>query len=85
LVYEGLNVILAIVGLAISITVPFIIRAFTKKDKSVDIFAEKNDRMHDEITRRLDRYEERLRMAEMEIIRNTNTINRVKNGNNVKP
>lgn len=79
--YEGLNVILAIGGLAISITVPFVIRAFSKKDRSVETFHEENEKYYDKITQRLDKYEERLRMAEMEIIRHSNAINKVKNGN----
>jgi hypothetical protein len=69
LAYDGLNVILAIGGLAISITIPFVIRAFSKKDQSIETVHAENEKYHDEITRRLDKYEERLRMAEMEIVR----------------
>jgi hypothetical protein len=69
LVYEGINVIIALLGLGISIAVPFIIRAASKKDTSLGKIEQENERFHDEITRRLDKYEERLRMAEMEIVR----------------
>lgn len=77
MVYETLNLILVIVGLSISISIPFIMRGYDKRDFNIERIQEENDRHHHEsdkrydmIVQRLDKYEERLRLAEMEIIRN---------------
>jgi len=69
LLYENLNVILVIVGLCTSIAIPFILRAFSKRDTAMEKMEEENDKIHDNITQRLDKYEERLRLAEMELVR----------------
>lgn len=80
--YENLNVILVISGLAISIAVPFVMRGFSKRDKNLDKVRDEYIKRQDEISDRLDKYEERLRLAEIEIVRNANSVNRMKNGNN---
>jgi len=81
LAYENLNVILVISGLAISIAVPFIMRGFSKRDKNLDKVREEYVKRQDEISDRLDKYEERLRLAEIEIVRNSNSVNRIDNRN----
>ena len=82
--YENLNVILVIAGLCLSIAVPFIMRGFSKRDKNLDKVRDEYIKRQDEISDRLDKYEERLRLAEIEIVRNANTVNRInnRNGNN---
>lgn len=80
--YENLNVILVIAGLCLSIAVPFIMRGFSKRDKNLDKVRDEYIKRQDEISERLDKYEERLRLAEIEIVRNANSVNRMKNGNN---
>jgi hypothetical protein len=81
LAYENLNVILVIAGLGISVAVPFIMRAFSKRDKNLDKVRDEYIKRQDDISKRLDKYEERLRLAEIEIVRNANTVNRMRNGN----
>ena len=63
LAFENLNIILAISGVLISISIPFILRSLSKKDQS------QQQESH-ELEQRLDRYEERLREAEIAIARN---------------
>ena len=61
--FENLNIILAISGVLISISIPFILRSLSKKDQN------QANESH-ELEERLDRYEERLREAEIAIARN---------------
>ena len=61
--FENLNIILAISGVLISISIPFILRSLSKKDQS-------QEKESHELEERLDRYEERLREAEIAIARN---------------
>ena len=61
--FENLNIILAISGVLISISIPFILRSLSKKDQS-------QQKESHELEERLDRYEERLRLAEIAIARN---------------
>jgi hypothetical protein len=84
LAYENLNVILVIAGLCLSIAVPFIMRGFSKRDKNLDKVRDEYIKRQDQISERLDKYEERLRLAEIEIVRNANNVNRInnRNGNN---
>jgi uncharacterized protein involved in exopolysaccharide biosynthesis len=63
LAFEGLNVLLAVIGTAVSISFPFILRYLNKKDT-------KEEKTSDDIEERLDKYEERLRLAEIAIARN---------------
>ena len=63
LAFENLNIILAISGVLISISIPFILRSLSKKDQS-------QAKESHELEERLDRYEERLREAEIAIARN---------------
>lgn len=62
LAFENLNIILAISGVLISISIPFILRSLSKKDQS-------QQKESHELEERLDRYEERLRMVEIGIAR----------------
>ena len=62
LAFENLNIILAISGVLISISFPFILRYLSKKDTS-------QERESHELEDRLDKYEERLRLAEIAIAR----------------
>jgi hypothetical protein len=84
LAWEGLNLILVICGLGVSIAVPFVMRGFSKRDKNLDKVRDEYIKRQDEISKRLDKYEERLRLAEIEIVRNSNTVNKMnnRNGNN---
>lgn len=82
LAYENLNVILVIAGLCLSVAVPFILRGFSKRDTKMDKIQEDYDKQYESVNSRLDKYEERLRLAEIEIVRSSNMINRVRNGNN---
>jgi hypothetical protein len=59
-------------------------RGFSKRDKNLDKVRDEYIKRQDEISKRLDKYEERLRLAEIEIVRNSNTVNKMnnRNGNN---
>ena len=64
LAFENLNIILAIQRCTnFSISIPFILRSLSKKDQS-------QAKESHELEERLDRYEERLREAEIAIARN---------------
>ena len=79
--YEDLNLILVLAGLGISVSIPFIMRGFSKRDKSIEKIEEENAKRHEETIERLDKYEERLRQAELQIVRNGNALSRSnKNG-----
>jgi hypothetical protein len=56
-------------------------RGFSKRDKNLDKVRDEYVKRQDEISERLDKYEERLRLAEIEIVRNANSMNRMKNSN----
>ena len=79
--YEDLNLILVLIGLGTSIAIPFILRMVSKRDTAMEKMQEENEKRDDDILKRLDKYEERLRQAELQIVRNGNAINRSnKNG-----
>ena len=61
--------------MGISIAIPFIMRGFSKRDNAFANIHKETEKQYQTISQRLDRYEERLREAEMQIIRNGNAIN----------
>jgi hypothetical protein len=63
LAFENLNALLAVIATIVSVSFPFILRYLSKKDT-------KQEETAGEIQERLDKYEERLRLAEIAIARN---------------
>ena len=61
--FENLNALLAVIATIVSVSFPFILRYLNKKDTH-------QEETTNEIVERLDKYEERLRMAEISIARN---------------
>jgi hypothetical protein len=81
LAYEDLNLILVLVGLGTSIAIPFILRMVSKRDTAMDKMQVENEKRDEEIIKRLDKYDERLRLAENDIIRTSTAMNRLNNRN----
>ena len=70
LAFENLNAILAVIATFISLSFPFILRYLNKKDTTQHAESlEIEDRL-DRYAERFDKYEERLRLAEIAIARN---------------
>jgi uncharacterized protein involved in exopolysaccharide biosynthesis len=63
LAFDNLNALLAIIATITSVSFPFILRFLNKKDTQ-------QEQTSEEIEERLDKYEERLRLAELAIARN---------------
>jgi len=63
LAFDQLNALLAIIATAVSVSFPFILRYLNRKDSH-------EDKITDDVEERLDKYEERLRLAEIAIARN---------------
>jgi hypothetical protein len=68
LAFDQLNALLAIIATCVSVSFPFILRYLNKKDTHQEETA-------GEIQERLDKYEERLRLAEIAIARNERNHN----------
>lgn len=66
--FENLNALLAVIATIVSVSFPFILRYLSKKDT-------KQEETSQEIEERLDKYEERLRLAELAIARNERNHN----------
>ena len=66
--FENLNALLAVIATIVSVSFPFILRYLSKKDTQ-------QEKTSVEIEDRLDKYEERLRVAEIAIARNERNHN----------